>query len=734
MDSASEIAALENCAREPIRTPGAIQAFGHLLVCDKSLETVLQCSQNISTLFGRSVEDTLNQSVASLVGQELHAQIRDRISSSNKSKAYLRATISEQELCIISHLTDDYGIIEIEPIERDLTLEGFLVDFESIIDCLQPQMGHKELLKSVTRQIKTLSGFDRVMVYKFDEEWNGKVVAEEREADLEPYLGLNYPASDIPPQARALYETQLVRVIVDTLSQNQPLVSSPDCRTKVDLGETTMRAVSPIHIEYLHNMGVRATLTISILLEGRLWGLIACHHRAPKHVDMRGRSACRMLSSILSSKIEAAISHEKTFDRLQLNQRGEKLFENLLESFDVEKSLAGETENLMDFIPCDGAALVRGATCKIMGTTLPELTIRALIDEVPFDSETSLFHTNKLARFLPQDALNEHAIAGVIIAPISHDNEQCMLWFRLEKTQTIEWGGNPQKTIKHTDNGPRLSPRKSFEKWTEIVKDQAEPWTEIEIRGVAKLRSLVVDIFAKRSLELEELNTRLALANEALESFTHTVSHDLRAPLRRIKIYSEMLMEHQDFVSDHPLHRIESSAKQMNGLIVDLLEFSKIGHIAEWRFQSIDMTKLAREVFRDLTETERVHKIDFTCQELPAVWGDRTLLRQLLENLFSNAIKYTSHRSSPAIKISGASKPGYKTFCVEDNGVGFDMAHREKIFDIFQRFQDSDRFPGTGIGLAIARRIAKAHRGSIWAKSKQGEGSEFYFQLPVMAM
>lgn len=725
----------DSCAQEPIHTPGCIQPYGFFMVCDSESGKILQCSENTASLISIPSETLRTLDLAELLGQESYQQLLEELGKSNgQANAPFRAEPGSEQYTLLARKAGKLLLLEFEPHSPLEQTDAFLNGFEESVTALQNKSTYLEIVETAAHSIRTFTGYDRVMVYKFDEEWNGQVVAESKAEELPAFLGLHYPASDIPPQARALYEKNLVRILVDAQAPAVPIhpVLNPLDGAPTDMGMVGMRAVSPYHLEYLSNMEVRATLTISIMLEGKLWGLIACHHSTPRFVGHRQRYACRMLGLALSSQIAGAINFEDAAFRAQLDEKSGRFFEKLTDSNDLENSLAGNSENLMELIPCDGAALLRGSKFIPLGLTPSQEQVMELLANDSTATDSGLFATHQISDFLPAGQSLDNDIAGVVIAPFSIDREQCLLWFRREQAQTVEWGGDPRKNVTRLTEGARLSPRKSFEKWVEIVQGTSTPWKPVELRGIERVRSLIGRLYAKQSLELERLNHRLINANSALDAFSYSVSHDLQAPLRRIKGFANLLFDSQVDQSNRSLiQSIDRTADSMSNLIEHLLAFARVGEIEDWRLQSVNLTKLAKQTFENEKLAYSSNTAILNIGELPEVNADRTLLQQLFANLFSNALKYSSSNPSPQISLSAAVGTAFATFCIKDNGVGFDSKNAKKLFDVFQRFHSQSEFSGSGIGLAIAKRIVLAHQGKIWAESESGQGASFYFTLPL---
>jgi two-component system, chemotaxis family, sensor kinase Cph1 len=296
--------------------------------------------------------------------------------------------------------------------------------------------------------------------------------------------------------------------------------------------------------------------------------------------------------------------------------------------------------------------------------------------------------------------------------------------------RTVKWGGNPHKVV--AERG-RIHPRKSFDAWRELVRHQSAPWSAAELSAAGDLRSAIVGVVLRKAEELAQLSSDLQRSNKELEAFSYSVSHDLRAPFRHIVGFAELLREREkslDEKSRHYLQTISEAAISAGRLVDDLLSFSQLGR-ASIASKPVDMNKLVADVIKSVGLSSGERQIEWSVSPLPPSLGDVTLLRQVWFNLIDNAVKYTQPRLVAEITIKGFTKDDMTVYSVSDNGVGFDMAYVGKLFGVFQRLQRAEDFEGTGIGLALVRRIIERHNGSIEAEGAVDKGATFTFFLPT---
>jgi light-regulated signal transduction histidine kinase (bacteriophytochrome) len=345
-----------------------------------------------------------------------------------------------------------------------------------------------------------------------------------------------------------------------------------------------------------------------------------------------------------------------------------------------------------------------------------------------------IYHTECIAEVMPGAEEFRERASGLLAISISKLFGSYVLWFRPEVVQTVTWAGNPNEA-KISDSGQpmQLHPRRSFENWKEILRGRSLPWSRAEIEGAVDFRNSIVGIVLRKAEELATLSAELQRSNKELESFSYSVSHDLRAPFRHIVGYAELLKDsptaHLAAEDRRYLDVIIDSAYFAGDLVDNLLNYSRIGR-TRLDYQEVDMATLVQEVIRDSEGEKAGRSIEFEVGRLPPVHGDLTLLRVVWQNLVSNAIKYTRESPRARVEISAAENAHEAVFSVKDNGVGFDPLYQGKLFGVFQRLHRVEEFEGTGIGLANVRRIVSRHGGKTWAEGVPGEGATFYFSLP----
>lgn len=734
--------AAERCAQEPIQVPGSIQPHGFLLVLDETDLRILQASENIERWLGLPARELLGSVVADLLsdGFDIRAYLArlpdDQAFPFHIGDVRLRqGAPCTESLRVMAHRHDQVLIVEFEPVRSPANPAeqgDYYPLVRSFVGKLHLASSVEELLQQSVQQLKRITGFGRVKAYRFDSEGNGQVLAEVADPGYPSYLGLCFPASDIPRQARELYRVNRIRVIEDANYQPSPLVPAANPRTgkALDMSFAALRSVSPVHLQYMRNMGTLASMSLSIVVDGQLWGLVSCHHDQPRPVGLPTRTACELLASVLSLQIESREAHASTRKLLDLRQHIVRMISSMADHDSVSDGLRDLPEVLLQFADACGAAVISADRCDLIGKTPPQAQVTALVHWLAQRGEDTVFHSDNVRRDI--DELPELAahVGGVLAVAISQIHSHYLVWFRPEQVRTVNWAGQPAKQL-----GPQgqLDPRHSFERWQEDVRGYCQPWDPLIVEGVVELRTAVLGIVLRKAEELAQLAGELRRSNKELEAFSYSVSHDLRAPLRHIAGYTELLGEIEgQGLSERGrrfLQHIEEAAHFAGSLVDNLLNFSQMGRSA-LRLSDVDLNALVDAIRTELAPDYQGREIVWEIATLPKVIADPAFINLALQNLIGNAIKYTRGRDPARIEISAQQHPGEIEVCIRDNGVGFDMAYANKLFGVFQRLHRMEDFEGTGIGLASVRRIIERHDGRVWAEGQIDQGASFHFTLP----
>jgi two-component system, chemotaxis family, sensor kinase Cph1 len=747
---------LTNCDREPIQISNAIQAHGVMLVFSETDAIISQVSQNSEAFLGKKPVHLLGKPLSILMGLEQLAAIWDCLNGAFESVNPLNLVISvsgePQTFAGIVHQTDGVVVLELERVISQPVVSFF--DFykfvKSPIDRIQSTQNLTELSQQAVTEIRSLTGFDRVMLYRFDPDGSGHVIAENKSADSESFLGLHYPATDIPKQAKELYRLNLLRIIPD--AQYEPVLLEPAVNPvtgkPLDLSLSVLRSVSPVHNEYLANMGVRASMSISILRDHQLWGLIACHHSSSKQISYEIRTICEFLGQVISLELGSKTDAEDWEYKLNLQTVHANFVNTMTNCKTLYDGLVQNPQDAIDLLGAEGFIFVEHSQITCFGYTPPEAAIAGLVTWIDLQiGEDAIYSTTTLVTDYPEFLPYKNVASGLLALRVSRSQLTYLLWFKPEVIQTIDWGGKQlQSNNFDPDGSRRITPRKSFELWKETVQLKSLPWKACEIYAALELRRRIIGIILQKADELALLNVELERSNIELDSFAYVASHDLKEPLRGIHNYSTFLIEdYGDRLGADGTHKLDTLIRltqRMEDLINSLLHYSRCGR-AELLFQPVDLGELIESVI-DVIRISRPMPVDFQIlRSLPTVECDRTYITELFTNLISNAIEYND-RAQKIIEIGYilpeeidrelSKEISFDTdrtiFFVKDNGIGIRAKHLETIFKIFKRLHPASKYgSGTGAGLTIARKIVERHGGKIAVTSTFGEGSTFYFTL-----
>lgn len=719
----------DRCAREPIHIPGSIQPHGLLLVVDSTSRSIVAASANAGPRLGRP-----NAIIGARLDDILpEAQfLLDASEPADGPAGFGRVQVEGLHYEMLAHASDRFVIVELE--ETDAQAGGSL-------DTLYPQIRRfvsesrthstlEELNEAAARMVRALTGFDRVLVYRFDEHWNGTVIAEDGNGKLPSYLDLRFPAADIPAQARELYRLNRLRIIPDASYTPVPIL--PESAGPIDLSYSALRSVSPVHVEYMRNMGTPASMSISLVEGDRLWGLISCHNATPRRVPAHVRTACDFLGQVVALQIGARLRSEETAQRVARHAIEARLLSAMALSSHYSEGLSGSPEDFLALTDAAGAAVVTSDLLETVGETPSDDEIRDLVAWL-FRTQThdEVFSTDSLAQTLPHAEAYAATGSGVVAISISQLHQSYVLWFRPEQVHTVRWGGDPRKTTDPRQE--RLNPRTSFEMWKETVHLQSAPWTPAQLAAAASLRNAIVGIVMRKAEEMAGLTEELRRSNRELEAFSYSISHDLRAPFRHIVGFAELLKESpglgQDKRAGRYVDTIIDAALSAGRLVDDLLGFSQMGRSKLVPIR-VDMNRLVGEVLRMQKSEAGDRSVEFTVEDLPAVEADPNFLRAVWQNLIGNAIKYTRGTDPSQITIGSEAGEDEDIYFIRDDGVGFDMDYVDKLFGVFQRLHRIEDYEGSGIGLANVRRIVDRHGGRTWAEGAPDKGATFYFSLP----
>ena len=731
---------LSGCAREPIRTPGSIQPHGFLLTLSAAGD-ILQASANLAQHLGIAAEAAIERPLEEVIGAAAAERLLPAITNGSLgNRPFYLGTVSvagARHFDVLGHAWDGVNILEFEAVER-AEAPDFRYLYPMLGDFLL-KVNESESVESLSQlaahQVRMVTGFGRVMVYQFDRDGHGHVMAESKEDSYHSYMGQRFPASDIPAQARELYALSRIRLIQDANYAPSPLVpgENPVTRARNDLSFAALRSVSPVHLQYMRNMGTLASMSVSLMVKGKLWGLISCHNETPCPLPFEKRTACEQLGQVLALCIESREDASELQFRLDVRRMMVAMLGNLTKGADVIENMSGVFPELLRFARAGGVAVVADGRVLTFGDTPEVAAIEDLVAWLDLQGHgREIYATDQLSADYPRGAALTRNASGLLAMSISRLHKDYLLWFRPEVVHTIEWAGNPHEK-EHATAPAQLTPRTSFATWREEIHGVSLPWHIAEIELTAEFRSALLGIALERAEEMAGLAEELGRANKELEAFSYSVSHDLRAPLRHIVGFSDLLLESsgsEDAAMRHRfLSNIKQSARLAGKLVDDLLSFSQMGRAA-LRPVEIDMAHLFASCIDKLSLDTAGRNIEWDIAPLPCITADPTFLHLAVQNLLSNAVKFTGQRDPARIRVWSEPVEQDTVFHIADNGAGFNMEYVHKLFGVFQRLHRMEDFQGTGIGLANVRRIVERHGGRVWAESVQNQGATFSFSIP----
>lgn len=511
---------LTNCDREPIHLLGRIQPFGYLVAF--SMDWMIQhVSANIAEIAGKAPDDLLGMPLADLLPPRSIHDIRDRLqglTSGEGSERLFGVDLfgNGETFDLAIHISGHSVVVEAERPMPPHHNSGMLI--KNMIGRIERCGDLTALYNETVRQLRAVTGFDRVMLYRFADDGAGAVIAEAAKPDLESFLGLNYPATDIPRQARELYVRNLTRIIADVAGDTVPVVPgrNPD-GSILDLSLAVTRAVSPIHIEYLNNMGVGASFSVSIVIGGKLWGLFALHHYEARRVSMQLRSTLDLFGQIVALVIEGRLASTARVAEEAAHDLHDKIISRLISTAPTLDQLIDFAPEFRRMVPADGFAVWAAGNVYTVGTCPFPDDLPGLARFLNRATASRVYSTTELSAVYPKAEAFADRAAGLLAIPISRTPRDYLIFFRREVVETVNWAGDPRsKEIATGPNGSRLTPRKSFEAWQETVRGKSRPWTQLELKSAEALRVAILEVLLRFNEENERLQSEASQRQELL--------------------------------------------------------------------------------------------------------------------------------------------------------------------------------------------------------------------------
>jgi len=733
-DNPQDVRALLNtCADEPIRIPGAIQPHGVLLTVEEQHWTVQQASANAQQVLGLAADVVAGQSLSRWLGDDQAGLIREALSNGHLEDVNPLALVcGALQLDGLLHRHDGVVFIELEPVPGQAHRPSLDLHLTRTLRRLQTASTLEALYEISVNEIRALTGYDRVLIYRFQEQGHGQVIAESATPELDAYEGLFFPASDIPEQARDLYRLNWLRIIPDASYVPAPMVPAlrPDTLQPLDMSYAVLRSVSPIHCHYMRNMGVRSSMSISLLKDHKLWGLISCGNRQPLQVPHALRAACQTIGQVLSMQISMLEERQAQLQR----QAKENLLQSLAAAMreadgDVYNGLIAHPEALMALAEASGVAVIIEGEAHLFGRCPSVEQVDALLKWVQLQA-SSVVETSSLSALLPEAGAYQRIASGLLAISLPKPVDNGVLWFRPEVIDSVSWSGNPE-TAKHLV-GDRLQPRESFNVWKQQVEGTAQAWSVGDLYAVSDLRRSALEADLSRQVLREKDAVR------ARDELVAVVSHDLRSPLTVIVMQCGMMQRvvaadvspsSKRLIS--AVDTLQRATARMTNLLEDLLDTSKI-EAGRYSIepQALEISQFFEDAWTLLTPLALNKFIDlsFTGEPHLKMFADPERIFQVLSNLVGNAIKFTPKEGT--ISVTASVEGDLVVISVVDSGDGIAADQLPHVFERYWRIREGNP-SGTGLGLYISKGIVKAHGGELTASSEPGVGSEFRFTVPL---
>ncbi|MBP2299413.1 HWE histidine kinase domain-containing protein [Azospirillum picis] len=564
---------LTDCDREPIHQLGLIQPTGFLVAVTADW-IILHASANVGRWLGAEPEELLGTPLSRVITPEALHTIRGRLQIAHINGSVERAfgvhLSDTAAVCDVAvHLSGSTIVIEAEPSEGEGPQDsGSLL--RSMIARIQNTRGFDAFCREAARQMRALTGFDRVMVYRFASDGSGEVIAESAVHGIGSFLGQRYPASDIPQQARRLYERNWLRCIADVNAPPVPIVPVLDPTGQpLDLSLSMLRSVSLIHVEYLRNMGVNASLSVSILRHGKLWGLFACHHRQARALSFERRTTAELFGQMASLLLEGREREQESQNEAQVRRVHVRIMSMLADSESPLDSLVTFATELRTMIQCDGFACCIDDHLHMEGETPTREETLGVMRFLHRTPPSKVYVTDNLGAVHPPARDFTARACGLLAIPVSRTPRDYLVFFRKEVVRTVTWGGDPSKPAHYGPNGPRLTPRKSFEAWKETVHGQSQPWSDLDQRSAESLRVTLLEVVLRLAdvagRTRKEAGERQELLIAELNHRVRNILSLVRALVRQSESGAETVQQFAGIVAG----RIEALARAHDQITAD---------------------------------------------------------------------------------------------------------------------------------------------------------------------
>lgn len=744
-------AQLQNCEDEAIHLIESVQSFGYVIAIDPESKKVQVVSENINDLFKVEItpNHTLITELIDIPSQEAPTfqTIYETVKGGNTRRAY-QWKFAKNALWLDSWEKEGSGVvfdsngllvIELEPTPQ-LSYEAAQqwvpmdVDLRTLLPDVDGCKSINDVADAIAQVFKKYIGFSSVMVYQFDKDYCGEVIGEATAASSRSFKGLKFPASDIPSQARELYLKNRVRCVFDV--EEKPIGLQPSVkesgRPEVDLSMSMVRSVSPVHITYLKNMGIRSSFSVSLVFEGNLWGLLACHNNEPKYIDQKKRLVCESLGHLYAWQLHTKGLHEKK-EQFQIRQRKlNSIIHQLTSYHNPLEAITQKEAGLLDVANASGMAVITPFDKYLVGRTPPEKTLTRLLDKLVITNSEESIAINKLGNEVT-DEYDLNGIRGMYISCVSAKLGYYTVWFREPRDKTIRWAG---EEAAKKDIGKSLTPRNSFDMYLQSVADESVEWTEDDQLIIEGFDHLFIPYALSLKASLDKQISKLEELDKAKDQFLASISHELRSPLNSIAGWTDLALmdvKNVDRMTD-ALGVIKRAASTQAALINDILDLSRIiSGTMKLSIHSLNIASSISEVAKSFEAgfASKNIKLSINCEdEYTQILGDNLRIKQVINNLLSNALKFTSKGGT--VHVRGKREHSNYLFRVKDNGKGMTQEQIARVFERFYQGKNEHNKHGLGLGLSIVKSLVEMHGGEIYAESDGlNSGTTFFVSLPI---
>ncbi|HEV7346001.1 MAG TPA: histidine kinase dimerization/phosphoacceptor domain -containing protein [Devosia sp.] len=655
---------LTNCDLEPIHIPGSIQPYGVMLIANPSTGTVEGCAGLAGT-----ASTALGKSLQHLIGREV-AEISASLPATGVT-ALGRVSLDGKSQDAIAYASGDHVVVELTDVDDSVELGApYLAQLETLGLTLERSTTLGDMAERAADLFRRLTGFGRVMVYRFIDDDAGVVIGESVDPSLSSFMNHHFPATDIPRQARALYVRNRVRVIADVHYQPAPIISASGDLRSIDLSDSTLRSVSPVHIQYLKNMGVAASASMSIVKDGVLWGLVACHHHEPRNLSLSTRLACQAMASSLGRQIKAREENELYRERIRLRAHEDIVLARLGADASLVEFFTHSGAELTRLLQADGFAAIQGGELFHAGRCPDPIDMRALAEWVRQPGSVKPVVSRQLGKDYPPALAFTATASGLLAVTMSTEVPTILMWFRAEQLQTVRWAGNPHKDVAH-EPGAVLLPRASFEAWTESVSGRARGWTLAETESAARIVKLALE--ARNNSRIRQLNRELTTTLNENESLLAQKDFLLREVNHRVQnsltLVSAFLRMQARSTSDEVREQLEQAERRLTAVA--------LAHRRLYQDDSVEIIDLSR--YLDELVTELLDSMDGRWRVAVAldfspmlISTDRAVSVGLIVNeLIVNTTKYAYEGAPGPLFVSLEQHRDTLRLIVCDRGKGF---------------------------------------------------------------